>query len=83
MINNYHPQNIERVIDLLEAQDQRLAKLEQQVERLIKSLEAPSWQYLSETLARERLEIIEHAAVTPDKNGFSQAGSGDDHKLCI
>ena len=62
MLNHYEQRKLDRIIQMLKEQDQRLTAIEMQVEHLAKLLDPPSWQYLSQSLASDRLEIVEHAS---------------------
>ena len=62
MLNNYEHHKLDRIIQMLKEQDQRLTEIEGQVAHLAKLLDPPSWQYLSQSLASDRLEIVEHAS---------------------
>ena len=62
MINHYEQHKLDRIIQMLKEQDQRLTEIEGQVAHLAKLLDPPSWQYLSQSLASDRLEIVEHAS---------------------
>ena len=62
MINHYEQHKLDRIIQMLKEQDQRLTAIEMQVEHLAKLLDPPSWQYLSQSLASDRLKIVEHAS---------------------
>ena len=62
MINHYEHHKLDRIIQMLKEQDQRLTEIEGQVAHLAKLLDPPSWQYLSQSLASDRLEIVEHAS---------------------
>ena len=62
MLNNYENHKLDRIIQMLKEQDQRLTEIEGQVAHLAKLLDPPSWQYLSQSLASDRLEIVEHAS---------------------
>ena len=62
MLNNYEQHKLDRIIQMLKEQDQRLTEIEGQVAHLAKLLDPPSWQYLSQSLANDRLEIVEHAS---------------------
>ncbi|WP_413323993.1 hypothetical protein [Synechococcus sp. MIT S9503] len=62
MLNNYELHKLDRIIQMLEEQELRLTKIEGQVEHLAKLLDPPSWQYLSQSLASDRLKIVEHAS---------------------
>tara|TARA_Y100001978_G_scaffold51406_1_gene46246 strand:- start:1825 stop:2022 length:198 start_codon:yes stop_codon:yes gene_type:complete len=62
MLNNYEQHKLDRIIQMLKEQDQRLTEIEGQVAHLAKLLDPPSWQYLSQSLASDRLEIVEHAS---------------------
>jgi len=62
MLNHYEHHKLDRIIQMLKEQDQRLTEIEGQVAHLAKLLDPPSWQYLSQSLASDRLEIVEHAS---------------------
>ena len=62
MLNYYEQHKLDRIIQMLKEQDQRLTEIEGQVAHLAKLLDPPSWQYLSQSLASDRLEIVEHAS---------------------
>ena len=62
MLNHYENHKLDRIIQMLKEQDQRLTEIEGQVAHLAKLLDPPSWQYLSQSLASDRLEIVEHAS---------------------
>tara|TARA_B100001121_G_scaffold165964_1_gene145063 strand:+ start:2807 stop:3004 length:198 start_codon:yes stop_codon:yes gene_type:complete len=62
MLNHYEQHKLDRIIQMLKEQDQRLTEIEGQVAHLAKLLDPPSWQYLSQSLASDRLEIVEHAS---------------------
>ena len=62
MLNHYEHHKLDRIIQMLKKQDQRLTEIEGQVAHLAKLLDPPSWQYLSQSLASDRLEIVEHAS---------------------
>ena len=62
MLNHYEQHKLDRIIQMLKEQDQRLTEIEKQVEHLAKLLDPPSWQYLSQSLASDRLKIVEHAS---------------------
>ena len=62
MISHYEHRKLDRIIQMLKEQDQRLTEIEGQVAHLAKLLDPPSWQYLSQSLASDRLEIVEHAS---------------------
>ena len=62
MLNHYEHHKLDRIIQMLKEQDQRLTEIEVQVAHLAKLLDPPSWQYLSQSLASDRLEIVEHAS---------------------
>ena len=62
MLNLHEDHKLDRIIQMLKEQDQRLTEIEGQVAHLAKLLDPPSWQYLSQSLASDRLEIVEHAS---------------------
>ena len=62
MLNHYENHKLDRIIQMLKEQDQRLTEIEKQVEHLAKFMDPPSWQYLSQSLASDRLKIVEHAS---------------------
>ena len=62
MLNHHENHKLDRIIQMLKEQDQRLTAIEMQVEHLAKLLDPPSWQYLSQSLASDRLKIVEHAS---------------------
>ena len=62
MLNHYEQHKLDRIIQMLKEQDQRLTEIEGQVAHLAKLLDPPSWRYLSQSLASDRLEIVEHAS---------------------
>ena len=62
MLNHYEPHKLDLIVQMLGEQEQRLTKIEGQIEHLAKLLDPPSWQYLSQSLANDRLKIVEHAS---------------------
>ena len=62
MLNHYELGKLDLIVQMLEEQEQRLTKIEGQIEHLAKLLDPPSWQYLSQSLANDRLKIVEHAS---------------------
>ena len=62
MLNHYELHKLDLIVQMLEKQEQRLTKIEEQIEHLAKLLDPPSWQYLSQSLANDRLKIVEHAS---------------------
>jgi len=62
MLNYYELHKLDLIVQMLEKQEQRLTEIEGQIEHLAKLLDPPSWQYLSQSLANDRLKIVEHAS---------------------
>ena len=62
MLNHYELHKLDLIVQMLKEQEQRLTKIEGHIEHLTKLLDPPSWQYLSQSLANDRLKIVEHAS---------------------